>query len=174
MQVTFPARPTFAAAALLLAASLGVIIAAMLFEHVGGYRPCELCYLERKPWYFAAPASLLAVLALRLGREAPARLLLGILALLFVLNAGLAGYHAGIEWNWWAGPSSCTGSGAAPLGGGPGGLLASLETIRIVPCDVAQFRLFGLSFAGYNFFMSLGVALIALAGALYGRRSGQP
>lgn len=164
MQIQLPDQPAGQSALALFALALAVFVAALLFEHIGGFRPCELCLIERKPWYLALPLSLLALVALRFGRNGLGRLLLATMALLFLLNAGLAAYHAGVEWGWWPGPSSCTG--AAVLATNPEDLLSWTETNQIVPCDVAQFRLLGLSFAGYNVFMSLAAALVALYGAL--------
>jgi disulfide bond formation protein DsbB len=151
------------AARLLLVVAVAIIIAAQLFEHVGGFRPCELCLLERKTWYFAAPAALAALFVLHVGRPGLARLLLAVMALVFVLNAGLAFYHAGMEWGWWTGPASCTG--AVNLATDPEALLRQVQTEDVVRCDVAQFRLLGISFAGYDCLMSLAAAVVAIVGA---------
>ena len=40
---------------------------------------------------------------------------LGVLALVLLFGAGLAAYHAGIEWKWWPGPQDCSGP-LNPLG----------------------------------------------------------
>jgi len=165
-------RPLYWSSLAMLLGGVSVIVAALLFEHVGGFRPCELCLIERKPWYFAAPGGFLALFALKQGRSGFTQLLLGVMAVLFILNAGLAFYHSGVEWKWWLGPSSCTGDALSALGGGGvGNFLDSLNDIQIVRCDEAQFRLFGLSFSGYNTLMSAAMALIALSGIFYTRRA---
>ena len=38
-----------------------------------------------------------------------ARILLLLVALAFLINAGLGIYHAGVEWKWWPGPTTCAG-----------------------------------------------------------------
>lgn len=162
--------PLTTSAALVFALAVAIVLAALGFEHIGGYKPCPLCLIERKSWYFALPAGLLTLLALKINRPGFAKLLLVVIAVMFISNAGLAGYHAGVEWKWWAGPTSCTGGDLTPLGGGTGGLLGALTKTTVVRCDVAQFRMFGLSFSGYNFLMSLLAAAIALLGVAFSQR----
>ena len=159
------AKPLPISAALVFALSVAIIVAALGFEHIGGYKPCPLCLIERKAWYIAIPLTLLALLLYRMDKLLLVKLLLAAIALMFVVNAGLAGYHAGIEWKWWAGPTSCTGDQLEQLGGA-GGLLEALKQTKVVRCDIAEFRLFGLSFSGYNVLSSLLAALIALMGLL--------
>lgn len=163
-------HPLHASAAIIFLLAVAIVLAALGFEHIGGYKPCPLCLIERKAWYIALPAGLLTLLMLKLNRPGLAKLLLVGIALMFIVNAGLAGYHAGVEWKWWAGPTSCTGDQLAPLGGGKGGLLAALNKTTVIRCDVAQLRIFGLSFSGYNFLMSLLAAFIAAAGITLPRR----
>ncbi len=162
-------KPLTSSAVLVFLLALAIILAALGFEHIGGYKPCPLCLLERKAWYTALPAALLTLLIIKRDKSGLAKIMLVLIALMFVTNAGLAGYHAGVEWKWWAGPSSCTGDQLAPLGG-PDGLLAALNNTTVVRCDVAQFRLFGLSFSGYNVLASLLAAFIAGAGLLMARK----
>jgi disulfide bond formation protein DsbB len=83
------------------------------------------------------------------------------------IGGGIAIYHAGVEWKWWAGPTECSG----PLGnfGSAGNLLETIETTRVVRCDEAAWRLFGLSLAGYNVLVSAVLAAVALWGAAKAR-----
>ncbi len=162
--------PLSSSAALVLALSLAIIVTALGFEYIGGYKPCPLCLTERKAWYIAVPLALFALLLIRLERPGLVKLLLAVIALMFIANAGLAGYHAGVEWKWWEGPTSCTGDHLEKLGGGAGGLLEALKQTKVVRCDIAQFRLFGLSFSGYNVLASLFAALLASLGIAGARR----
>jgi disulfide bond formation protein DsbB len=41
-----------------------------------------------------------------------------------------------------------------------------MEKTVVVRCDEAAWRLFGISLAGYDVFISLGLAAVALAGIL--------
>jgi disulfide bond formation protein DsbB len=154
-----PPRNVMRASAAVLAIAAATIATALLFQYVGGYAPCPLCLEERYAYYFAVPASALALLLARGHGVGPARLLLVLVALAFLLNAGLGLYHAGVEWKWWQGPSAC--SGGFDLKWGQGGV-ADTPVIR---CDEASWRLLGLSFAGWNAVVSAFLACIAAWGA---------
>ena len=56
-------KPALSASALVFVGATATILAALAFEHLGGYAPCLLCLEERFAYYFAVPASALAVLA---------------------------------------------------------------------------------------------------------------
>lgn len=165
-RLTARARLTPLTAALVIAvASAATVGSALVMEHGFGYVPCMLCLWERWPYYLAVPLALLA--ALLAGRsQGAARALLALVALLFIGGALLGAYHAGAEWKFWRGPASCAGANAAPTSAG--GLLDQMRTTRIVPCDDAAFRVLGISLAGYNALISLGLAWIAALGARRG------
>jgi disulfide bond formation protein DsbB len=152
-------------ALVVLAAALATIGGALVFEHLFGLRPCKLCLEQRNPYYLAMP--LAAAAALAPGRWA--RIMLGLIALVFVASAGLGTYHAGVEWGFFAGPSDCGGT-PAPQAGSMQDFLQQLETTRVVSCTEAAWRFLGLSLAGWNVLISLGLASLALAAAL-GRTS---
>lgn len=157
--------------AALLIAGLGLvaIAGALAFEHLGGLPPCPLCLEQRFAYYAGIPLALLAFGAARLGHEKTARLALGLVALAFLANAGLGAFHAGVEWGWWPGPQDCAG-GSGLSAPESGSLLDRLRATRVVRCDEAAWRLFGLSLAGYNALVSLALAVIAGIGALSARR----
>ncbi len=146
---------------LALLAAIGVLLTALAFQHIGGYIPCTLCYLERYAYYAAIPLSLLALLAFNREQHSVGLVIMGILALAFLANAVLGGYHAGAEWKWWPGPATCAATSS--VSGNAGGLLESLKTIKVIKCDEASFRMFGLSFAGYNVLLSLALAGLLLS-----------
>jgi disulfide bond formation protein DsbB len=159
-------RPSLAASAGIFLLSAATIAGAWGFQILGGYIPCKLCLEERIPYYVGVPLALVT-LVLALGRRAPekaVRVLLLVLALIFLASLGLAVYHAGAEWAWWPGPSDC--------GGGVGtsssveDLMKGVDSIRIVFCTEAALRVLGLSFAGWNAVVSLVLAGGALWGAL--------
>ncbi|MEF2070564.1 disulfide bond formation protein B [Consotaella aegiceratis] len=151
------------ASAVLLVGSVATITSALLFQYVGGYMPCELCLLQRWPYYLSAPLALVA-LAAAAGR-APAMLtrgLLVVIGLLMLFGFGTAIYHAGVEWHFWAGPADCTSSGGVDLSGD---LLSAIDTIKPPACDEAPWRMLGLSFAGWNVLASLVFVVVAFWGA---------
>ena len=117
---------TLAALAVLLAAA-ATIAGAWGFELLGHYVPCKLCLQERIPYYIGMPIALLAILAsLMGGGDRLARILLLVLAGLFLWSAWQGVFHAGVEWDWWAGPSDC----GVVAGGGPGTGGNLLEDLR--------------------------------------------
>jgi disulfide bond formation protein DsbB len=139
---------------------------ALGFQHIGGYIPCKLCLEQRTPYYVGIPLMALAAAsaALRLpGIVTRGLLLAG--GLLMAWGAYLGGYHSGVEWGWWAGPTDC-GVVDAPATGGTGGILDSLNTVIPPSCNEAAGRFLGLSFAGWNVLASVVLAAIAFAGAL--------
>jgi disulfide bond formation protein DsbB len=149
---------------LLIAAAAALTVgAALVFQHGFGYVPCMLCLWERWPYYIGAPLALVAFGLAAAGSPGPARLVLLLTGLLFAGGAALGAYHAGVEWGFWPGPTSCAGADAAPTSAG--GLLESLNRTRIVPCDRAAWTLFGLSLAGYNALIAAALAIAAFAAA---------
>jgi disulfide bond formation protein DsbB len=155
-------------ALIVLAAGCLTSAAALGFEHIGGYLPCELCLKERVIYYVSIPAGL-AAYALAPKRQGAAAAIIALVGVGFLANAVLAAYHAGVEWGFWAGPSACTGLGDG-VAQNVSDLLKGIREERPVPCDVAQFRFAGISFAGYDALLSLGMAgLIAFSLALYFR-----
>lgn len=156
-----------AAIAIIAAATLG---GAWFFQLVLGVLPCPLCLEQRYAYYLAIPLAVIVVIAA--GRGAPRSLLcfgLAVIALAMLCNAILGGYHAGVEWKWWPGPSDCSG----PLLdlGRAGDLLSRLDSVKVVRCDEIQWTFLGLSLAGYNVLISLLMAAIAARGIIKSLRA---
>lgn len=142
-----------------LSVSAVMLAAAHAFEHFGGYAPCLLCLKQRQVYWVAGAAALAAALLQRSepGRALRPWLALG-LALVFLFGAGLAAFHAGVEWKWWQGPAACSGSGASVANLDMKGLLDGSLKVRPPACDEAAWRLWGLSMAGWNSLASLAFA----------------
>ncbi len=154
-----------AAAFAIFALSAATIIGAWYFQLVLKLPPCPLCLEERIPYYIVIPLSLLTALAARV--RTPRQLIaVGFLAIIAAMlcGAALGAYHAGVEWRFWAGPTDCSG----PMTDFTkrGSLLDQLQSVQVVRCDEAAWRLFGISLAGYNVLISLALAAIAAFGLL--------
>jgi disulfide bond formation protein DsbB len=132
--------------------------------------PCPLCLEERLPYHVVIPLSLLMVIA-ALARAPRTLLAVGFTAIIVAVlcGAALGAYHAGVEWHWWAGPTDCSGPITDLTAKGP--ILGQLNSIHVVRCDEAAWRLLGISLAGYNVLVSLALAAIAGYGLLASRRS---
>jgi disulfide bond formation protein DsbB len=164
MRTAEPPRPAPAAGAALAIAAAGAatILGAYYFQYVLHYQPCPLCLEQRIPYYVAIPLALLLAVAAK--RQGPRPLLLAgfaALALAMLIGVAIAAYHAGVEWHLWAGPRECSGD---PNFGRTGSLIEQLNTVRVVRCDEAAWRLFGVSLAGYNVLISAALAGVALYG----------
>jgi disulfide bond formation protein DsbB len=134
------------------------------FEYVLGYPPCPLCLDQRMAFYVGVP--LAALLWLGAGHGAARKVLvLGfmVIAAVMLWNIGLSAFHAGVEWKFWPGPADCSG----PINGfgTAANMMKQLQSIRIVRCDEAAWRLFGISLAGYDVLVSLFLAIVAAWGA---------
>ncbi len=138
---------------------LALMAGALGSQVVGGLYPCEMCHWQRWPHYAA-----IALAALAFAAPAPAvRKTLVALAALAILKSGAIGvFHAGVEYHWWEGITTCATT-ASGQGGTPAEMLARIMNAPIVRCDVAQWRLFGVSLAGYNALFSLAGGSIILA-----------
>jgi disulfide bond formation protein DsbB len=169
---TVRTRPIAAAAIVIAVGGAATILGAWFFQYGLGLRPCPLCLEQRYPYYFAIPLAVLVLLGASAGASRKVLLAaLFIIAAVMLWDAGLAGYHAGVEWKWWPGPRDCSG----PLDslGAAGDLLSQLETVKVVRCDEAAWRFLGLSLAGYNVLIALTLAAIAVWGFVAGRRSAE-
>ncbi|KAB2920273.1 MAG: disulfide bond formation protein B [Hyphomicrobiaceae bacterium] len=157
--------PAYQLGSIVLFAATAVILMALAFEYLGGYEPCPLCLQQRYAYYGGIPLLFAALVLVSAERAGLAALLFLMVTLAFLVNAGLGIYQAGAEWKFWPGPATCAAV-ARPLSTSAGGLFKDLENTRVIRCDEASWRLFGLSFAGWNAVISLGVALGSAAAAL--------
>jgi disulfide bond formation protein DsbB len=150
------------ASALMLAIAHG-------FETFGGLAPCALCLRQREVYWVAMAV---AAAALVLGRFREGRSLApwgaGLLAAVFLVGAGVAAFHAGVEWHWWPGPTTCTGGSSASAAD----LMAAMNGKQVKPpsCDRAAWVFAGLSMAGWNAIASLILAAASVVAALRRRR----
>jgi disulfide bond formation protein DsbB len=134
-------------ALLLPAALLG---GALLSQYAGGLYPCEMCYWQRWPH---GAAILLAIIALISPlRATRTRLIVLLAAFLIAISGAIGVFHAGVEYGWWEGITTCTTNGA--------GSLEDILKVPLVRCDQVQWSLFGVSLAGFNAILSLGGAAV--------------
>ena len=154
-------------------ASALMLAAAHAFETFGHMAPCELCLKQRTVYWVALALGLVGyALARTLKRPLVSSLAALVLVPVFLWGAWLAAYHAGVEWHWWPGPRSCTGSDPATTAG----ISALLKggAVRRPSCDVAAWRMLGVSMAGYNAVISLALTLLSLRATGSRRRGLDP
>lgn len=145
----------------LLLASLAILGGAFAFQFIGGLHPCALCLWQRYPYAAVIGLAGLGAGLARAGVKRPQlAILMGLCAAAFLIDAGIAGFHVGVEQKWWEGLSTCTGTtgGAASTEE----LLNKLLAAPVVRCDEIAWSMFGISMAGYNFLLALALGLLSL------------
>lgn len=151
-------RPLFVPL-VLLAISAAILGGAYSFQYFGGLHPCTLCLYQRWPWWIAGGLAILAMLYVR-NRDL-ARIFSGLGALAALVGMGVAVYHVGVEQQWWAGPTACSGTADTPKT--LEALRAQIMAAPIVRCDDIPWSLFGISMAGYNALISLATGIFVLS-----------
>jgi len=145
------------------AASGAILLGALGFQFIGGLAPCPLCLYQR--WPHVAVLAICGLAALLGGaRSVPLLLVLGGLA--FWTAAGIAGFHVGVEQKWWKGLEACAG---LPVDLSKMSLEDMRKAAAAPPpprCDEIPWSLFGISMAGYNFLLSLGLGALAMIAAV--------
>lgn len=135
---------------LALAVPALLLAGAYLSQYGFGLYPCEMCWWQRYPHFAAVGLALLSFFA------APRRLWVA-LAAGGILTSGLIGlFHAGVEYGWWEGITSCA---AIPSANEGESALDAIMNAPLVRCDEAAWTLLGISLAGFNFLISAGSAL---------------
>ena len=141
----------------LLQAILGgaVLGSAYGFQYLGGLQPCALCLYPRWPWWIAIGFGLAAVLL----RSNPGvqKVIVALASLSILAGAGVAGFHVGVEQQWWPGFASCGGVSDMPMT--VEALKQQIMNAPVVRCDEVAWSLMGLSMAGYNMLLSLALGL---------------
>jgi disulfide bond formation protein DsbB len=138
-------------------AAAGTLALVLIAQYGFGLPPCEMCHWQRWP-HIAALILGLAAFALPRWRVQ----LLSLAALSFAITGGIGVFHAGVEWKWWQGITSCASS-ATP--NSLEALRAQIMAAPVVRCDEAAIRVLGLSMAGWNALWSAALAVYALLAA---------
>lgn len=149
-----------------LVAAAAMLAIAHAFETFGGYAPCNLCLRQREVyWTIALVAAGFMIVVRMPGGPKLRQASCWLLAALFLFSAGLAAFHAGVEWKFWPGPTSCSGGGGAISADSLSALLAGAQ-IRPPSCDTAAWVFAGLSMAGWNALGALALTALSVAAAL--------
>lgn len=143
------------------AGSAAILAGALAFQFIGGLAPCPLCIWQR--WPHVATVLIAALGITVLSRYYRALAVLG--SLVMLISAGLGFYHTGIERGWWRGPDTCTSSGTSGLSTEE--LMAQIFAAPLVRCDEVAWEFLSLSMASWNAVISLGLAGLWLASAVW-------
>lgn len=124
---------------------------AWISQLVFGLAPCQMCHWQRWPHY----AALLPAVAAFIAPPSTRSTLVAIAALLIAISGAIGAFHAGVEYGWWEGLTTCAAPSAASL--------EDLLNAPLIRCDVAPWDLFGISLAGFNAIFSVGGAVLIFA-----------
>lgn len=147
--------PSLRAARLLALAVPAALLAGAYVAQFGfALYPCEMCWWQRYPHFAAVALAGLAYVA------APARLWTALAALAILVSAALGAFHAGVEYGWWQGVTSCARIVPSDPGSSP---LEAIMNTPMISCDEPQWTMLGISLAGFNFLFGAAGALAILA-----------
>ena len=138
---------------LILLISIFVLIAAYFIQYVLGHQPCNLCLIERIPYIFS-----IIIISAYLFIKKFEKITLIILSLTFFTATLISLYHFGIEQGYFEESLVCgLDSGINELS--KEALLNQLKKVP-VSCKDVTFKVFGLSLATFNIFISLMLSAI--------------
>ena len=129
------------------------IILALIIQYWLGHEPCKLCLYQRIPYFLAIPL-IIKILFFKKYRK----IILLILALIFVSSAALAFYHFGIEQGFFSESLVCKVEDLSKLLSKEQ-LLEQLKQ-NSVSCKDVSFKVLGLSLAAINTIFSLFLSVI--------------
>ncbi|MEM6678308.1 MAG: disulfide bond formation protein B [Pseudomonadota bacterium] len=140
-----------------------VLIAALAFQYLGGLAPCPLCIWQRWPHVAAVAVGILGITVLWRQRRWLALSGAGAMGVSAVLGV----FHAGVEYGFWEGPSTC-------VAGDPGALstddlMAQIMEAPLVRCDEVVWSFLDLSMASWNALLSAGLAALWAASVVWWR-----
>ena len=145
---------------LILLFSIFALFAAYFIQYVLGHKPCNLCLFERLPYFFS-----IIIISICLFTQKFEKITLIILSLIFFIAALLSFYHFGIEQGFIKESLVCDlNSQNNDLS--KEALLNQLKEMP-VSCKNVTFKVFGLSLATFNIFISLILGAITMKLFLY-------
>tara|TARA_B100000780_G_C20936111_1_gene373235 strand:+ start:129 stop:614 length:486 start_codon:yes stop_codon:yes gene_type:complete len=131
------------------------ILSAYFIQYVLGHQPCNLCLIERIP-YFAS----IIIISIFLFLKKFEKLFLIILTLTFISAFIISIYHFGIEQGFIEESLVCD-LNSTNINLTKESLLNELK-VKAVSCKDVTFKIFGLSLATINVFISLIISVIII------------
>ena len=138
---------------LILLFSVFAIISAYFIQYILGHKPCNLCLIERIPYIFS-----IIIISVCLLSKKFEKITLIILSLIFFTLVVLSFYHFGIEQGFIKESLVCD-SNILSKDLSKETLLNDLKRMP-VSCKNVTFKIFGLSLATFNIFISLILSVI--------------
>ena len=140
---------------IILFISIFVLISAYFVEYILDYKPCNLCLIERLPYFFAI---IIILLCLTINKFY--KIVFILLTITFAVGTILSFYHFGIEQGFFKESLVCaTNNEINSLA--KEDLIKELQK-KVVSCKDVQFTLLGLSLAIINTIISFILSVITL------------
>ena len=138
---------------IILFISIFALASAYFVEYILGYKPCNLCLIERLPYFVAIIIILIGLIINRLEK-----IILILLALIFATATILSFYHFGIEQGFFKESLVCIPNNEINILNKEDLLKEFQKTV--VSCKDVEFTLFGLSLATINIIISFILSVI--------------
>jgi disulfide bond formation protein DsbB len=132
--------------------SIIALVSAFFIEYILGHQPCNLCILERIPYFLAIIVVLLNYKFIQFEK-----FFILLLAIIFLAGTILSLYHLGIEQGLIKESLVCDLKSGSDL-------LSKQEILKqlqekIINCKDVTFKIFGLSLTSYNILISLVITI---------------
>ena len=134
--------------------SILVLLSAYFIEYVLGYEACSLCLIGRIPFFFIIIFSLIFFFF-----KKSKRIVLILVFISFVSSVLISFYHFGIEQGFFNESLVCQIK-VLKQNASSSELLQELENNKFKSCKIVNFKIFGLSLATINLFISLILSII--------------
>ena len=129
-----------------------ILVSAYFIQYVLNVPPCQLCYYQRYPYYFATIVIILAFF-----KKINLKQVFILLLFTSFVSASLSFYHIGIEQSFFDELGSCTNDTKS---NNAEHLLKELQKQPVISCKNISFQIFGLSLATINFILSIILVLL--------------
>jgi disulfide bond formation protein DsbB len=132
--------------------SISALISAFFIEYILGHQPCNLCILERIPYFLATILILLNYKFIQFEK-----FFILLLTMIFLAGTALSLYHLGIEQGFIQESLVCDLKSRSNL-------LSKEEILKqlqekSISCKDVTFKIFGLSLTSYNILISLPITI---------------
>ena len=134
--------------------SILILLSAYFIEYVLGYEACSLCLIGRMPYFFVISFSLIFFFFRKIKK-----ILLILIFISFVSSILISFYHFGIEQGFFNESLVCQIKGLNQ-DTTASELFKELENNKSKSCKNVNFKIFGLSLATINLFISLILSII--------------
>ena len=132
-----------------LSFSVLILLSAYFIEYILGYEACNLCLISRIPYFFIITFSLFFFFFKKFKKT-----ILILILMSFICSVLISFYHFGVEQGFFDESLVCQIKSLQPSGTASE-LLQELKNDKPKSCKIVDFKIFGLSLATINLFISL-------------------